>query len=64
MYQLSTINYNQVIDRRMGIPITLSVVYLEIAQRLDFPMVGVNMPGHFLIRPECEDVGIVVYPFN
>lgn len=55
---------NQVIDRRMGIPITLSLVYLEIARRLDFPMVGVNMPGHFLIRPEFEDVGIFVDPFN
>jgi regulator of sirC expression with transglutaminase-like and TPR domain len=38
---------NDVIDRRIGIPITLSVVYLEVARRLDFPMVGINMPGHF-----------------
>ncbi|NEN96226.1 MAG: hypothetical protein F6K50_11985, partial [Moorea sp. SIO3I7] len=38
---------NQVIDRRTGIPITLSVVYLEVARRLDFPMVGIGMPGHF-----------------
>ena len=55
---------NEVIDRRTGIPITLSVVYLEVARRIDFPMVGIGMPGHFLIRPEFEDVGIFVDAFN
>jgi regulator of sirC expression with transglutaminase-like and TPR domain len=55
---------NQVIDRRIGIPITLSVVYLEIAKRLNFPMVGIGMPGHFMIRPDFEDVGIFVDVFN
>ena len=55
---------NEVVDRKMGIPITLSVVYLEIAKRLNFPMVGIGMPGHFLIRPEFENVGIFVDVFN
>ena len=55
---------NQVIDRRTGIPITLSLVYLEIARRIDFPMVGVGMPGHFLIRPDFEGAGIWVDAFN
>ncbi len=55
---------NEVIDRRTGIPITLSLVYLEIARRLDFHLVGVNMPGHFLIRPQFKDVGIFVDTFN
>lgn len=55
---------NQVIDRRTGIPITLSLVYLEIAKRLDFPMVGVGMPGHFLIRPTVGDMQVFVDPFN
>lgn len=55
---------NEVIDRRTGIPITLSLVYLEVARRLDFPMVGINMPGHFLIRPEFENAGIFVDAFN
>lgn len=55
---------NEVIDRRRGIPITLAVVYLEIARRLDFPMVGIGMPGHFLIRPDFEDAGIFVDVFN
>ncbi|WP_088892038.1 SirB1 family protein [Leptolyngbya ohadii] len=55
---------NQVIDRRTGIPITLSLVYLEVAKRLDFPMVGVGMPGHFLIRPVIDEMQIFVDPFS
>ncbi|MCU0532745.1 MAG: tetratricopeptide repeat protein [Hydrococcus sp. Prado102] len=55
---------NDVIDRKTGIPITLSVVYLEIAKRISFPMVGIGMPGHFLIRPNFEGSGIFVDVFN
>jgi regulator of sirC expression with transglutaminase-like and TPR domain len=55
---------NDVIDRRLGIPITLSLVYLEIARRIDFPMSGVGMPGHFLIRPDIPDMDIFVDAFN
>ncbi len=55
---------NQVIERKLGIPISLSVIYLAIAHRLDFPMVGIGMPGHFLIRPEFEGVGFFVDAFN
>ena len=55
---------NEVIDRRIGIPITLSLVYLEIAKRIDFPMVGVGFPGHFLIRPALDEMEIHVDPFH
>lgn len=55
---------NDVIDRRLGIPITLSLVYLEIADRIAFPMVGVGMPGHFLIRPAVEEMQVFVDPFH
>lgn len=55
---------NQVIDRRTGIPLTLSLVYLEIASRIGFPMVGIGMPGHFLIRPVVEEMQVFVDPFN
>lgn len=55
---------NQVIERRMGIPITLSLVYLEVAQRLDLPMAGVGMPGHFLVRPIREGMEIFVDAFH
>lgn len=55
---------NRVLERRVGIPITLALVYLEVAQRLDFPMVGVGMPGHFLICPTVAEMAVYVDPFN
>ena len=42
--------FNDVLDRRIGIPITLSAVYIEVARRLNFPISGVGMPGHFLVK--------------
>ena len=41
---------NQVLDRRTGIPITLAVVYIEVARRAGVRVDGVNFPGHFLLR--------------
>jgi regulator of sirC expression with transglutaminase-like and TPR domain len=41
---------NDVLDRRLGIPITLAVVYMEVGRRIGFPLVGVGMPGHFLLK--------------
>lgn len=55
---------NDVLDRRVGIPITLSVVYLEVGWRLGLPLVGVNFPGHFLVRYEGEAVRILIDPFQ
>ncbi len=55
---------NDVLDRRTGIPITLALVYLEITRRLGFPMVGIGMPGHFLIRPDFPEAGIYVDAFH
>lgn len=55
---------NRVLERRLGIPITLAVTYLEVSQRLDFPMVGVGMPGHFLVRPTVENMEVYIDPFN
>ena len=55
---------NDVIDRRTGIPISLALIYLEIAKRIGFPMVGIGMPGHFLIRPDFEDSEIFVDAFD
>jgi regulator of sirC expression with transglutaminase-like and TPR domain len=55
---------NEVLARRTGIPITLSLVYLELAKRIDFPMVGVGMPGHFLIRPTVDEMDLFVDPFH
>jgi regulator of sirC expression with transglutaminase-like and TPR domain len=41
---------NEVLERRTGIPITLSLVYMEVARRAGLSMVGVNFPRHFLVR--------------
>jgi len=55
---------NEVLERRTGIPLTLSMVYLALAERLQFPMVGVGMPGHFIIRPRVAEMELYVDPFH
>jgi regulator of sirC expression with transglutaminase-like and TPR domain len=55
---------NDVLDRRTGIPITLALVYLSLAQRIAFPMEGIALPGHFLIRPVQSEMAIFVDAFN
>ncbi|MBD2210507.1 SirB1 family protein [Calothrix sp. FACHB-156] len=55
---------NDVIERRLGIPITLALVYMEVSRRIDFPMMGVGMPGHFLIRPNIAEMEVFVDAFN
>lgn len=55
---------NQVIERRMGIPITLSILYLEIARRLGLPLKGMCFPGHFLVQWSTDKGVIVLDPFN
>ena len=44
---------NDVLDRRLGIPITLALMYMEVGRRLGFPLFGVGMPGHFLLK-HCD----------
>jgi regulator of sirC expression with transglutaminase-like and TPR domain len=41
---------NEVLDDREGLPITLSLLYLELAQRLGLKMVGIGLPGHFVVQ--------------
>lgn len=55
---------NEVIDRRTGIPITLTVVYIEVAKRIGFAMSGVGMPGHFIAKHESESGALLIDPFN
>ncbi|MBI4544359.1 MAG: tetratricopeptide repeat protein [Gemmatimonadetes bacterium] len=55
---------NDVLDRRVGIPITLSIVYLEVGWRLGLPLVGVNFPAHFLVRYQGEALRILVDAFE
>lgn len=54
-YHRSNSYLNEVIDDREGLPITLSVLYMEIARRLDLKVVGVGLPGHFVVRFEPDE---------
>jgi regulator of sirC expression with transglutaminase-like and TPR domain len=63
-YDLRNSFLSDVIDRRTGIPITLSVVYLEVARHLDLPYFGVGLPGHFLVKYDDGCQRVYVDPFN
>lgn len=54
---------NEVLDRKTGIPITLSVVYMEVGRRLGLPLVGVGFPGHFLVKYTGPEGEVVLDPF-
>ena len=54
--------FNEVLERKIGIPITLSVVYMEIGKRIGLPLVGVGFPGHFIVKH--RDLEIVIDPFE
>jgi regulator of sirC expression with transglutaminase-like and TPR domain len=55
---------NEVIDRRTGIPITLSMLYMEVARRAGVGVFGVGLPGHFLVRAEAAGRAVLVDPFH
>jgi len=55
---------HRVLDRRTGIPITLSVLYLEVARRVGVLAQGVNFPGHFIVRVAIEDAWLFLDPFS
>jgi regulator of sirC expression with transglutaminase-like and TPR domain len=54
---------NEVIDRRTGIPITLSVLYMELGRKIGLPLEGVSFPGHFLVRVRMRGGMLVLDPF-
>jgi len=54
---------NDVLDRRLGIPITLSLIYIELGRRLGLPIHGVALPGHFIVRFEGADPAPFIDPF-
>lgn len=55
---------NEVLDRRVGIPITLSILYLEVARRADIPMAGIGLPGHFIVGLMSPGRTLYVDPFH
>lgn len=73
MFRGNTVDYysprnsfmNDVLDRRLGIPITMSLLYLEVARRAGFPLFGVGMPGHFLLKHyDVSGRSILIDAFN
>ncbi|MEZ5244244.1 MAG: transglutaminase-like domain-containing protein [Acidimicrobiales bacterium] len=50
---------DQVLQRRVGMPITLAVVLVEVGRRLGIELVGVGMPGHFLVRERSDTDGFI-----
>lgn len=61
-YDIRNSLLNDVLERRTGIPITLSLVYLELADAIGRPMEGVSFPGHFLVRD--RESGLLLDPFD
>lgn len=55
---------NSVLMRRLGIPITLSVIYMEVARRLGKTVYGVGLPGHFIVAYEDRDARYWIDPFH
>ncbi|HSD25761.1 MAG TPA: tetratricopeptide repeat protein [Vicinamibacteria bacterium] len=55
---------NEVLDRRTGIPITLSTVYIEVARRAGLGVEGVGLPGHFVVRIQTPTRPLLVDPFH
>jgi regulator of sirC expression with transglutaminase-like and TPR domain len=55
---------NEVVDRKLGIPITLSLLYLDIASQLNIPAHGVGLPGHFIVAVNGGDERWYLDPFN
>ena len=55
---------NRVLETRRGIPITLSVLYIEIARRLSKQVSGVGLPGHFIVRYDDPEYSALIDPFH
>ncbi len=55
---------NEVLDRKQGIPISLSVIYMEVARRINFPIKGVGFPGHFIVKHTDGEREYLIDAFN
>lgn len=55
---------NQVLDRRLGIPISLSVIYMEVAKRINFKVQGIGFPEHFLMKHVAGNQEIIIDAFS
>ncbi|WP_042303350.1 SirB1 family protein [Paraburkholderia kururiensis] len=63
-YDPDNSHLNVVLKRRRGIPISLAILYLEMASQLDLPVRGVSFPGHFLLRVSTPEGDVMLDPTN
>lgn len=63
-YDIRNSYLNEVVDRRLGIPITLSVIYLYVAQAVGLHAVGVGLPGHYIVKVQFDLSEVYVDPFH
>ena len=61
---LQNANLMRVIDRRRGLPVALGILYIHAARAQGWPMVGINFPGHFLLRMDGDGEPVIVDPFD
>ncbi len=55
---------NDVLERRLGIPISLSVIFIAVSERLDLPVQGIGLPGHFIVSVQGENGPLYLDPFD
>ena len=63
-YALGNNFLNFVLDKKVGIPITLAVVYIEVGRQAGLPLAGVNFPGHFLVKYRYEHLDVLLDVFE
>jgi len=63
-YDVRNSYLNEVLDRKLGIPISLATVVAGVARRLDWPLEGVNFPYHFLLRYRQSGEPLAIDPFH
>lgn len=55
---------NEVLERKLGIPITLALVYIEVGRRVGLPLVGIGFPGHFLVGCDAPEGRLLIDPYD
>ncbi len=60
---LQNANLMRVIDRRRGLPVALGILYIHAGRAQGWPVVGINFPGHFLLRMEGDGERVILDPF-
>ena len=63
-YESDDYYINRVLDRKRGIPISLSVICLLIGQRLSLPMCGIGLPGHFIVKYQAGETEVLFDPYH